>query len=764
MKKISLLLFSMFIVVVAYCQLQLKENYSTSTNHFANDLNFSKDNNYLVVVIGFSADVYKKSDNGFALLQSLPGCSGQAIHAGISEDGSLVAFGAFDRITCIHQREGDRYSLLQKLPSSKSSGYGEDLIMRFTGNDKLMIVGSDGTIRFYEREDKEFSLVKTIQNKGGLEFGKAALSPNGKLLATIDANGNLYCWDITASDAVRGAASLKSNRYVGKLDIADNYLLAAACEDSLSVYKVSKGLDAINTFCKFPTDKYSTLAFNPTGDFIVTGNKKDQLEFFKIVKNGEPVSQNIVSDATLNYDFTSCHFSPNGKWVAATSSGARRLKIFSVEGGPKGAQVKGKPMDKPVAKHTKSGADAKGTKPEKIVKSTKPIVYAKNSKSYAFPSAVKKGSRKMSFLSRPAANGTAKQYFFRTFDSTAKNKFKVIDSIVDLSVKGKALLKIFAYEYTITDTAVFSQCLYNSFGDCLYPEKEILFKMPKAGETASWVVTKGYSRSNLTAQFISGTNADTLFVEEKGAGNFVKRLYYVPPMGLVREEEGFSNIAPGKGGIVVSFLADPEVTAKWVQAAGSVSKLTFDTETNRITNELPNSKRTNKTAPAKQPVNDKVEQSEIDKKSKEVHSIYTLQDAVHRPKIKMLLKYLEGSMKMDSKGNFNRSSWSYYSTQIKDVYCKELFENIKTYKKQLESLSLAKGENELNDKLLTYLSSANTFVTSCGVWADAISEIDASDNTISTMLEILETNSNKMVKDDNDVLTFIKQYKNRNNL
>ncbi|UEG49212.1 hypothetical protein LK994_11280 [Ferruginibacter lapsinanis] len=170
------------------------------------------------------------------------------------------------------------------------------------------------------------------------------------------------------------------------------------------------------------------------------------------------------------------------------------------------------------------------------------------------------------------------------------------------------------------------------------------------------------------------------------------------------------------------------------------------------------------TAPPKQPINKNVEVVEVDKKAKQLFDMYTQQDAIHRPKIKTLLKYLEGSMKMDGQGNFNRSAWPYYSSQIKDTHCKGLFENIKSYQNELASLGLTRGQNELYDSLTTYLSAANSFVTSCSVWADNISQIDTDNETILSMLEILERNSNKMVKEDNWILVFISQYKQRNHL
>jgi hypothetical protein len=164
------------------------------------------------------------------------------------------------------------------------------------------------------------------------------------------------------------------------------------------------------------------------------------------------------------------------------------------------------------------------------------------------------------------------------------------------------------------------------------------------------------------------------------------------------------------------------------------------------------------------PKSETIVQQEKDKKSKEVLALYSRHDADHRPKIKALLKYLEGSMQMDKQGNFNRSAWTYYSSQIKDEHCKGLYENIDRYRKDIEGLALQPGENELVDRLLTYLTSAAGFVKTCEVWANNISQKDLDDDSILKLLERLEKNSNQMVRDDNGIFGFLSMYKQRNGL
>lgn len=335
---------------------QLKEVLSSTTVHFANNLEFSKDGNYMVLVVGFNADVYRKKENGFQLVQTIKGGRWQAYNPGISNDGTYICFSNYED-TYVYKRNGDSYSLFQTIQHPGKSE-NKDLIMQFDENEKLMIVGGEGNIRYYELRENRFVEVKRVMN-GGNVFQNAVLSANGKFMATIDGNGDLQCWQISSTDAVPGSVILKTNKYIGVLDITDDLLLASGTTDSLNLYTVSKDLKSATKIYQFPEGKFSEAKFNPDGNRIIIANRSSKLETYRI--SGNSLTLEYVNGLDRD-NFTSIKMSEDGKWMAASSSGAKLIKIYEA---PEKIVIAKKPVEKektagkPAAKTTKPTIAAK---------------------------------------------------------------------------------------------------------------------------------------------------------------------------------------------------------------------------------------------------------------------------------------------------------------------------------------------------------------------------------------------------------------------
>lgn len=320
---VIILLLISYSYIAAQTPAKLKEVFSASTDHFANYLEFSKDGNYLVSVVGFNADVYQKKENEFRLLQTLKGTGSQATYPGISEDGTYIAFSAWEN-TYVYKREGEIYSLLQTI-HPPGTNPRSDLIMRFTDNNKLMIVGNKGNIRFYEHNGNYFSETKIIANPSGLDFHNAALSPDGTLLATIDDKGDIHCWQIKGENAVPGKPVLKTNKYQGMLDITNNKLLAAGAPDSLTMYQLANNLNSIAPVHSFTNGKFAQVKFNQEGSKIMFTNDKGLLELYTIL--AKTVKQEYTNEAGNN-KFTDIEMCTDGQWIAASSMSGKQLKIY----------------------------------------------------------------------------------------------------------------------------------------------------------------------------------------------------------------------------------------------------------------------------------------------------------------------------------------------------------------------------------------------------------------------------------------------------
>ena len=301
----------------------LKEVFSTSTNDFANYLEFSKDGNYLVSVVGFNADVYHKKEKEFKLIQTLTGTGGQAAYPGISEDGTYISFSAWDN-TYIYKREGELYSLLQTI-HPPGNNPRSDMIIRFTGNNKLLIVGNKGNIRFYDLKGNIFSETKIVDNPSGLDFHNAALSPDGMELATIDDKGDISCWHIAEGNVFMGKPVLKTNKYQGMLDISNEKLLVAGTPDSLSIYQLSSNLNNIVPVHTFLNSPFTQVKFNQEGNKVMVTNDKGTLDLYSI--SGNIVRQEYANKA-CNNKLTDMEMCTGGQWIAATSMSGKQIIIY----------------------------------------------------------------------------------------------------------------------------------------------------------------------------------------------------------------------------------------------------------------------------------------------------------------------------------------------------------------------------------------------------------------------------------------------------
>jgi hypothetical protein len=156
--------------------------------------------------------------------------------------------------------------------------------------------------------------------------------------------------------------------------------------------------------------------------------------------------------------------------------------------------------------------------------------------------------------------------------------------------------------------------------------------------------------------------------------------------------------------------------------------------------------------------------AEVDKKATLVLQLYNEQDEILRKSVKDLLITLQGSMYMNDKGEFRRSSWTTYSQTIRNTHCKEVNDNIQKYRTKITALGLMKGDNALHDKITGYLDAVKNFSASCAAWASTISSIDADNESLLEMITFVESNSTKMKSADESMRLLIDTYKKRNGL
>lgn len=155
--------------------------------------------------------------------------------------------------------------------------------------------------------------------------------------------------------------------------------------------------------------------------------------------------------------------------------------------------------------------------------------------------------------------------------------------------------------------------------------------------------------------------------------------------------------------------------------------------------------------------------AEKDKKSKETLDLYTARDAVHRPKVKLLLANLKQSMVMDRSGQFNRASWPMMANHLA-TNTADLVRDVAAYRTAFAALGLKKADNELHDLVAAYLPLAERFFQVCAQWGQAIEDRTLDPDSIKGFLEKLETAASAMTRADRAVLVALGAYKSRNGL
>lgn len=152
-----------------------------------------------------------------------------------------------------------------------------------------------------------------------------------------------------------------------------------------------------------------------------------------------------------------------------------------------------------------------------------------------------------------------------------------------------------------------------------------------------------------------------------------------------------------------------------------------------------------------------------DTSAKKVFDIYLEQDKLLFTKVNALNEYLRSSMPNTQAPIFNYQ-WPSIALEMKNNYCKNAKSQLDSYRAKFKEVVLAKGQNELYDKINSHFETVAGFISSCNAWADFISNRPDDIKDVDKQLEYLETNQKAMKKSDEAIRLFIETYKRRNKL
>jgi WD40 repeat protein/tetratricopeptide (TPR) repeat protein len=318
-------------------------------------LNFSPDGQLIVIVSGDNKVELWRPDGTF--FKRLTGCTNNITSIKFSPDNQIIAAICADNVVLWH-RDG---SLIETLPThtkevkelvfspnsqfiASFGNYNQVDIWRHDGSfiktlqghtDRVTSVSfspdsqtiasvSSGYSRPENSEirlwrSKDGSEIKTIENYG---IQKVSFSPNGKTLASINADNTVKLWSLEGNPL----ATLKHNNQINSLSFSpDGKMIATASDDST----VKLGISNDGTFkdrtltqkaLRGHTNAVTSVSFSPDGKTLASASKDNTMRLWS--SDGSPIKsrpEQSDGDKTDNVYYHWVRFSRDGKLITSIS-------------------------------------------------------------------------------------------------------------------------------------------------------------------------------------------------------------------------------------------------------------------------------------------------------------------------------------------------------------------------------------------------------------------------------------------------------------
>lgn len=172
-----------------------------------------------------------------------------------------------------------------------------------------------------------------VMHEGHLGENEISFSPNGKLLASADADGYISLWDPNTGKAVGKPLPVDPNQLavVGAISFSpDGKVLASADADGyVQLWNLSTGKMIGQPLSASPKDNVFSIAFSPDGKLLASADGNGYIRLWNPVNGnpvGKPIPANPLEDVNDQGAVTGVAFSPDGKLlISADGNGYIRL-------------------------------------------------------------------------------------------------------------------------------------------------------------------------------------------------------------------------------------------------------------------------------------------------------------------------------------------------------------------------------------------------------------------------------------------------------
>jgi WD40 repeat protein/energy-coupling factor transporter ATP-binding protein EcfA2 len=308
-----------------------------------NSVAFSPDGQF--IVSGSSDNTIRMWDiQGNMVAQPFLGHGYSVTSVAFSPDGKLIVSGSRDNTVLLWDLQGN-------MVAQPFLGHGYSVTsVAFSSDGKLIVSGSrDKTVRLW---DLQGNMVAQPFLGHENEVNSVAFSPDGKLIVSVSTDNTVLLWDIQGNPISQPFWGGHWNSFSSVAFSPDGqFIVSGSWDNTIRMWDIQgkRGGSWDNTirvwdiqgkrvgqpFWGGHWNSFSSVAFSPDGQFIVSGSSDNTIRMWDI--QGNPIGQPFLGHEDK---VNSVAFSPDGQFIVS-GSWDKTVRLWDIQGNPIGQSFLG---------------------------------------------------------------------------------------------------------------------------------------------------------------------------------------------------------------------------------------------------------------------------------------------------------------------------------------------------------------------------------------------------------------------------------------